>query len=303
MNPPVSNAGYDLFYGPEYVGAAYEFDTTRKARWIAESLAAAPIAGIRLVEPRSLTLEEVAAVHDPRYVHAVRDGAPRELAESQGFQWDEGLWRMVVATNGGAVAAARSALGRGVAGSLSSGLHHARRDRGAGNCTFNGLVLAARAALDEGADSVLILDLDAHCGGGTASLIAEDPRIHQCDVSVVSFDAYPGRGQAQLDVVRDAAAYLPAIERMLASVEAASFDLCIYNAGVDPFEGCDVGGMRGVTMDVLDRRERLVFDWCRSRGTPVAFVLAGGYVAPRLDRETLVALHRQTIVAAATATS
>ena len=156
MNPPVSNAGYDLFYGPEYVGAAYEFDTTRKARWIAESLAAAPIAGIRLVEPRSLTLEEVAAVHDPRYVHAVRDGAPRELAESQGFQWDEGLWRMVVATNGGAVAATRSAL---------------------------------------------------------------------------------------------------------------------------------------------------VFDWCRSRGTPVAFVLAGGYVGPRLDRETLVALHRQTIVAAATATS
>lgn len=299
----MANTGYDLFYGPDYVGAAYEFDTTRKARWIAESLAADPIAVVRLVEPSPLTAEEVAVVHDPRYVQAVRNGTPRELAESQGFRWDEGLWRMVVATNGGAVAAARNALVRGVAGSLSSGLHHARRDRGAGNCTFNGLVLAARAAIDVGAASVLILDLDAHCGGGTASLIAGEPRIRQCDVSVVAFDAYPRRDQAQLDVVKDAAAYLPAIEKTLTSVEASSFDLCIYNAGVDPYEGCDVGGMRGITMDILARRELLVFDWCRTRGTPVAFVLAGGYVGPRLDRETLVALHRQTIVAAATATS
>ena len=74
---------------------------------------------------------------------------------------------MVCASNGGAVAAARAARAGGVAGSLSSGLHHAGRDRGAGFCTFNGLVLAARAALSEGAARVLVLDLDAHCGGGT----------------------------------------------------------------------------------------------------------------------------------------
>jgi hypothetical protein len=151
----VPSTGYDLFYGPDYVRAAYDFDTTRKARWIAESLVAEPIAGVRLVEPAPLTFDEVAAVHDRRYVQAVRDGTPRELAESQGFQWDEGLWRMVLATNGGVVAAARSALECGVAGSLSSGLHHARWEHGSGNCTLNGIVLAAHAALDAGATSVL----------------------------------------------------------------------------------------------------------------------------------------------------
>lgn len=291
--------GYDLFHGPDYVRAAYDFDTTRKAQWIAESLTSDPIAGIRLVAPAPLTLEDVVAVHDVEYVRAVRDGVPRELAESQGFDWDVGLWRMVLATNGGAVAAARSALARGVAGSLSSGLHHARRERGSGNCTFNGLVLAARAALHDGAASVLILDLDAHCGGGTASLIAGEPRIRQCDVSVASFDAYPSSEQVRLVVVHDAAAYLPTVESTLASLDAAGFDLCIYNAGVDPHEGCDMGGMRGITRTMLDRRERLVFDWCRSRGLPVAFVVAGGYIGPRLDQATLVGLHRQTMAAAA----
>src|SRR6185369_4139490 len=109
-------------------------------------------------------------------------------AESQGFSWDPGLWRMVLASNGGVVAAARAALQDGVAGSLSSGLHHARHERGAGFCTFNGLALAARAALDAGAGSVLILDLDAHCGGGTTSLIEREPRIWQSDVSVSGLD-------------------------------------------------------------------------------------------------------------------
>ena len=73
----------------------------------------------------------VAAVHDPGYVRAVQTGEPRSLAESQGFDWDPGVWPMALATNGGVVAAALAALADGVAGSLSSGLHHARRGSGA----------------------------------------------------------------------------------------------------------------------------------------------------------------------------
>lgn len=46
------------------------------------------------------------------------------------------------------------------------------------------------------------------------------------------------------------------------------------------------------------RRERLVFDWCRRRGIPIAFVLAGGYLGPGLDESGLVALHRLTLSAA-----
>ena len=73
------------------------------------------------------------------------------------------------------------------------------------------------------------------------------------------------------------------------------FDLCLYNAGMDPFEGCLTGGMRGITQEVLVKRERMVFSWCRDRGMPVAFVLAGGYVGPDLDEDGLVQLHRLTL--------
>jgi len=313
-----------VFYSPDYVGAAYAFETTRKAKWVADSLADSPIAGIELAEPRPLTAEEVERVHDSEYVQAVRTGEPRYLAESQGFSWDPGLWPMVLASNGGAVAAALEALGGGMAGSLSSGLHHARRASGAGFCTFNGLVLAAHAALVAGAQTVLILDLDAHCGGGTASLIAGEPQIWQTDVAVNLFDFYgvegahvPGNGSTggsneveriNFRITGAAADYLDDIEKALEETAQAlrsmagadaRFDLCLYNAGMDPHEDCSTGGLGGITRDILAQREDMAFDWCRRNAQATAFVLAGGYISWNLNEEILVDLHRLTLEAAA----
>ena len=290
-----------IFYSPSYTLAAHSFETTRKSRWIAESLEREPIAGIKLVAPEPTSVAVLSRVHDPAYVDAVRTGKPLELAQSQGFKWDKKLWEMVCSSNGGVIATAIEALRtRRVSGSLSSGLHHARRARGAGFCTFNGLVLAARAALDAGARTVLILDLDAHCGGGTHELIHGDQRIWQMDVSVDAFDRYKPIGNNQLEMVYDGSRYLPTIKRKLTWLEreAPRFDICLYNAGMDPFWGCPIGGMRGVTQKVLSDREVAVFSWCRMRGVPIAFVLAGGYLGPELERAGLVALHRLTLEAA-----
>ena len=290
-----------IFYSSNYTIAAHSFETTRKSGWIAESLGREPIAGIELVASEPTNASALSRVHDPGYVDAVRNGNPRELAESQGFHWDPGLWEMVCALNGGVIAAAIDALRTSrVSGSLSSGLHHARRARGARFCTFNGLVLAAGAALDAGARTVLILDLDAHCGGGTHELIHGDERIWQMDVSVDAFDQYEPLGNNQLEMVHDGSRYLPTIEQKLTWLEreAPRFDICLYNAGMDPFGGCSIGGLQGVTQKVLRDREVAVFSWCRMRGVPIAFVLAGGYLGRELDRAGLVALHRLTLEAA-----
>ena len=60
-----------VFYSPAYAAASYVFDTTRKAKWIADSLSGSPIPGLELVEPVPLTPDRVADVHDPKYVRAV----------------------------------------------------------------------------------------------------------------------------------------------------------------------------------------------------------------------------------------
>jgi acetoin utilization deacetylase AcuC-like enzyme len=237
-------------------------------------------------------------------VTAVRTGKPAVLAESNGFPWDDALWRMVCSSNGGAVQAALTVFrGGSISGSLSSGLHHAKAGRGDGFCTFNGLVLAARRVLDEGAQRVLIIDLDAHCGGGTHQLLGQDARVSCIDVAVDAYDRYVGHDRWTLDLVDRAVDYLPTLRRRLDGLAGDSFDVALYNAGMDPYERCEIGGLDGITADLLAEREAAVFRWCSDLRVPVAFVLAGGYVSPGFDEADLVNLHRLTIEAAARAGS
>jgi len=283
-----------IFYSQDYVLSEYSFDTTRKSGWLVDTLDERPIAGVEIIPPISVTEEELCLVHEPAYVQAVRTGIPRNLAMSQGFKWDKKLWTMTTASTGGVVAAVDIALKDGVSGSLSSGLHHARYDHGSGFCTFNGLALAAVKALDAGVKSVLILDLDAHCGGGTHSLIGDNPAIRHLDVSVSSFDIYDPTGRNTLDMVTEADLYLPTISKRLDELEESDppFGLCLYNAGMDTYE------LPGISATVLKERENLVFEWCRRCNIPIAFVLAGGYVGPNITQEKLVNLHRLTLESA-----
>ena len=76
----------DVFYSPDYVVAEHDFETTRKAGWVADSLVQRPLPGLRLVAPPAIARESLLAVHSPEYVDAVATGEPRSLASSQGFE-------------------------------------------------------------------------------------------------------------------------------------------------------------------------------------------------------------------------
>jgi acetoin utilization deacetylase AcuC-like enzyme len=290
-----------LYWSPDYVVAKENFDTTRKSQWIVESLQVDAVDGLEITAPPLISSAEISQTHSSEYVEAVRWGTPRRLAESQGFRWDGGVWTMARAHVSGLVAAALHALKtRENAGSLSSGQHHATYDQGAGFCTFNGIAIAAKHALDAGAGSVLVIDLDAHGAGGTHSFIAGNDRIRQLDIAVDPYESYRVRRPNTHDFIRSAGSYLPALELRLDALAraGANFDLCLYYAGMDPYERCEIGGLPGITGDVLAKRERIVFAWCGARGIPVAFGIGGGYVSDGCTREKLVELHRFTLTEA-----
>ncbi|MFT7610580.1 MAG: acetoin utilization deacetylase AcuC-like enzyme, partial [Candidatus Aldehydirespiratoraceae bacterium] len=170
---------------------------------------------------------------------------------------------MAVHSTAGVIAATDAALADGIAGSLSSGLHHAKPDRGDGFCTVNGLAIAA-ARLVANEMNVAILDLDAHCGGGTAAMIrAHDlvDSVRHFDLSTNTFDGYD---QAHPDdrlvvVRRDDDAYIDAVERMLDEMDWASTDIVLYNAGVDIHPE--------FSRVTVTTRERMVFERAAAEAT------------------------------------
>jgi acetoin utilization deacetylase AcuC-like enzyme len=169
-------------------------------------------------------------------------------------------------------------------------MHHASFGSGAGFCTFNGLVAAIQTARELGALRILVLDYDAHAGGGTWNIMQKlfDDNVVQVDVTVSPFDTWTPSGESRLDIV-DSSDYREAIRTSLdyaASLEP--FDFIIYNAGVDIRNS-------GVSENDLQAREVMVENFIGS--TPAIFGLAGGYTWGRYNIDDVVAWHRLTISA------
>ena len=283
---------YNVYYNEQYVASDYAFDTTRKSGELAAVIEAGDSAAT-LVDPATFTDQTgalIRRVHTGEYVDAVASGVPSGLAESQGFSWDPKVSLMAIGHSSGLVAGVTEVLNgpSRVAGSLSSGLHHARADRGAGFCTFNGLAVAATCAFDLGVERLLVLDLDAHCGGGTRSMT--DPNsVVQIDVSTVGFDRWMPTGHDAL-LMADVDHYLGRVfEALELADRAGGVDLVLYNAGMDPANS-------GVSASDLRQREQMVAEWVNRHGYPVVYALAGGYTTG-ITMAELVDLHLLTVEA------
>ena len=277
----------DVFYHEKYTAPVHAFDTTRKSAEIADR--------IDTIEPSSDTIKAAEALlgnHlDPDYLDALRTGGDQELAESNGFPWDEGIWEMAVHSTAGIIGAYQSALRDGIAGSLSSGLHHANRNRGAGFCTANAIPLIAKLQTHLGITA--ILDFDAHCGGGTVSDLREmgiAGEVDQFDISTNSFDHYQEDANHLIRIARTDDEYTGHVTDVLERlVDWRDTSLVIYNAGVDPYPE--------ISAETLKLRDEMVFEACVENNVPCLFVLAGGYTSVQ-SMDHLVGLHLNTITAA-----
>jgi acetoin utilization deacetylase AcuC-like enzyme len=259
----------------------------------------------RIEPPQPASRAQLERVHTTQYIDAIETGEPRDLAQSQKFPWSPALYPSVTLTNGGLIAAAHSALQTGVSAAIASGFHHAHEDHGEGFCTFNGLILAAEDLRESNPDiRVAILDLDLHYGNGTASLAASRPWI--LALSIYGNDYVANTPHRDVEIVRhvDGTNHLSralpngsglgelttAMDWAFAALDNFQPDILLYQAGADPFKG-DPYSPLDLDIDDLFVRDQRVFEFCKSRRVPVAWVLAGGYTP---DISKVVEIHRNT---------
>lgn len=284
-----------VFYHSDTTKTAHAFDTTRKGADIATYLANQ---GWQITQPTPIRPEIAERYHDAEYVDAIITGDPIDLAESQGFHWDEMMWRSVAAQNGAMRDAAFYACQHGRAYALSAGFHHARATSGAGFCTLNGLVIAAGEILAHYPErNIIILDADAHCGGGTMSMCATWERLFHLDIHTSGYDSYIAHQPHLRLHVSQADRYMTTLHDILAHVESRikPGDLLMYNAGMDIHEDCQIGGLHGITTEVIYAREQYISEWAHAHSLAVVACLAGGYKGGNLDHTTLIALHAMSV--------
>jgi len=241
------------------------------------------------------TPEQVALVHDPRLVAAIDDicrtQAPAIIDRAPTFVTPSSYQDALLAV-GGTLACTR-AVQTGEAHNAFAIVrppgHHAEPDRAMGFCLFNNVAIAARQALADGLERVLIVDYDAHHGNGTQAAFLHDERVGF--VSTHQWGIYPGTGTA-LDAPhakkRIVNVPLPAYagdscfaqiteEIIRPTFEAVRPQMLFVSAGFDAHWNDPITALGLSTAGFFHLSKRLVelaAEFCNGK---VVFVFEGGY--------------------------
>lgn len=263
-----------------------------------------------LVKPRAATADELALVHDKKYIKNIK-----EFAEKGGGWLDADTFASArsyeVATY--AAGGLLEALDKIFSGELSCAFglvrppgHHASAKQAAGFCLFNNIAIAAKYAVyKHGLDRAMIIDFDVHHGNGTQEVLYGNHRLLY--LSIHQSPHYPntgaieesGRGMSRgtnVNIPLPAGCgdieYLRVFREIVEPI-ARRFkpELMLVSAGYDVHNDDDMGGMQlttsGLAM-ITAVIKGLADELCRGR---LLLSLEGGYEQEALASSVAAAFY------------
>jgi acetoin utilization deacetylase AcuC-like enzyme len=249
--------------------------------------------GGEVLSPRPATHDELARVHDARYLRRVAETAGRAVAlDPDTFTSPESHEIALLAAGAALMAVERAMDDRTAALALVRPPgHHAERDRAMGFCLYNNVAAGAAHARAIGAGRIAIVDYDVHHGNGTQHIFEADPNVLYA--SAHQYPYYPGTGAATetgtgagagatVNLPLEAGAIdddyrIVFAEVILPVLRQFKPDLLLVSAGFDAHERDPLGGMRLTTpaFGAMTLELRAVADECC--GGRMALVTEGGY--------------------------
>tara|TARA_R110000868_G_scaffold167130_2_gene401432 strand:+ start:7000 stop:7884 length:885 start_codon:yes stop_codon:yes gene_type:complete len=190
----------------------------------------------------------------------------------------------------GTYEAIKKALTHDCAFFLGGGMHHAMSFAGRGFCLLNDVVIAARKAQqDLAVRKVLVLDVDAHKGDGTAQICYGDDSIFTMSLHMKNgwpLDGSLGSGPwelpSNLDIEfgsNEESEYLERLDAGLNEVLKESFDLAIIVLGADAWEQDELPSAHAIrlTTEQMLARDQLIESKLSKEKISRAYVMGGGY--------------------------
>jgi acetoin utilization deacetylase AcuC-like enzyme len=253
-----------------------------------------------IIEVRAADNHLLQRVHQADYIRSIESGLlGRKEQILLGLPASPQLFARSVTEVEATRLACHAALAEGVGVCLAGGTHHAFREHGEGYCVFNDVAIAIRDLQDKQPNiKIMVVDTDAHQGNGTASLLADDPRVFTYSIHVGR--NYPTKkvsGSLDVETVRyvEGEMYLKQLFVTLAgALDSFAPDLVIWISGADNHRNDRFGQMHLSLKDIQRRDEVLLGAMIRNR-IPVAVLYGGGY---NRQPEFTAKIHRNTVATA-----
>jgi acetoin utilization deacetylase AcuC-like enzyme len=248
------------------------------------------------VEPPPASDDDIALVHHREYLRKLQTGKLSYLEVLRlEVPYSPELVRAMWLCTGGSILAGRLALKDGAGVNVGGGFHHAFPDHGEGFCVLNDFSVAIRRLQKEGTiERAMTVDCDVHQGNGTAAIFGGDHTVYTLSIHQENNYPYP-KPPSSLDLnMADGVGDEEYLEELAKGLDKAlaefTPDLIYYIAGADPYRDDQLGGLK-LSLEGLERRDRLVFEKAHARNIPVAVTLAGGYAR---QLEDTVQIHATT---------
>ena len=249
------------------------------------------------VEPPPASDDDIALVHHREYLRKLQTGKLSYLEVLRmEIPYSPELVRAVWLCTGGSILAGRLALEEGVGVNVGGGFHHAYPDHGEGFCVLNDFAVAIRRLQkDKTIEQAMTVDCDVHQGNGTAAIFVGDHTVFTLSIHQENNYPYP-KPPSSLDInLHDGVGDEEYLRELTQGLDRALVEfrpgLIFYVAGADPYRDDQLGGLK-LSLEGLEKRDRLVFEKASGRNIPVAVTLAGGYAR---QLEDTIQIHSNTI--------
>ena len=241
---------------------------------------------ITIKEPNKISKQSLLLAHDESYVNDFLEQklTDKEIRRIGLTPWNPEIIDRTLFLTGGALEATIYAVKNGgITGNMAGGTHHAHRDFGSGYCVFNDLAICAKYVLEKmEIQRVAILDFDVHQGDGTATILANEPRVRT--ISVHCSKNFPFRKSVSdfdlpIEPLSNDKVYLEKIREAVDICLEFQPQLVLYQAGVDGLETDSLGKL-SITREGMQERNQYVFEVMLANRIPTVIFMGGGYSTP-----------------------
>ena len=245
--------------------------------------------------------KELARVHPPEYVRAIRDVAPEEGTIHLDPDTAMNRWTLQAALRaaGAAVLATDLVMKNEVQTAFCAVRppgHHACRARPMGFCIFNNVAVAARHAIEaHSLERVAIVDFDVHHGNGTEDIFENDEQVLMVSTFQHPFYPYsgtdnPARNMVNIPLAAGAGSreFRAAVtEKWVPALEEFRPQLVLFSAGFDAHSEDDMAMLRFTDADYgwVTREMKAIAD--RYAEGRMVSMLEGGYALSALGRSAV----------------
>jgi acetoin utilization deacetylase AcuC-like enzyme len=251
------------------------------------------------------TVEQLARVHDRRYIEAIEAAAP-----ASGLRYldpDTALNPHSVEAAFHAAGAVVNAVDLVCGGEYQSAFcavrppgHHAESRRAMGFCIFNNIAVGAAHALAiHGLSRVAIVDFDVHHGNGTEEMFSGDRRVLM--VSTFQYPFYPGSGvdnpapnmvNIPLSAGSGSAEFRDAVRsHWLPALDEQEPELILISAGFDAHRDDPLAGLALSDNDYAWVTREMMTVAKRHAAGRIVSSLEGGYALSALGRSAAAHLR------------